>query len=161
MYRGITTFSCTNCGHQFKSHDIEYRATAFSVPQRCPQCGSVRTIPGFWIKVGGMESSTQLYASIWEEIEESERKREERIQRIEAKRKVDEEQQRKKRKKKRKHMSRKQREAYDKKRVKKAAKRSEITTDNESTQQEDIIFLGPTWFPPGTPLRVNEDSRQN
>ena len=161
MYRGITAFSCTNCGHQFKSHDIEYRATAFSVPQRCPQFGSVRTIPGFWIEAGGMESSTQLYASIWEEIEESERKREERIQRIEAKRKADEEQQRKKREKKRKHMSRKQREAYDKKRVKKAAKRSEITTDNEPIHQEEIILLGPTWFPPGTPLRVNEDSRQN
>lgn len=110
---------------------------------------------------GGKESSTQLYASIWEEIEESERKREERIQRIEAKRKADEEQQRKKREKKRKHMSRKQREAYDKKRVKKAAKRSEITTDNEPIHQEEIILLGPTWFPPGTPLRVNEDSRQN
>ena len=95
MYRGITTFSCTNCGHQFKSHDIEYRATAFSVPQRCPQCGSVRTIPGFWIEAGGMESSTQLNASIWEEIEQAERKREERIQHAEARRKANEEQLRK------------------------------------------------------------------
>ena len=157
MYRGLTTFNCTNCGHQFKSHDIEYRATAFSVPQRCPQCGSVRTIPGFWIEAGGIESSTQLYASIWEEIERAEKKREERIQCIEAKRKADEEQQRKKRAKKRKHMSQKQREAYDKKRVKKAAKRSKVTTDNEPTRQEEIILLGPTWFPPGTPLKVDEE----
>ena len=154
MYRGITTFNCTNCGHIFKSHDIEYRATALSVPQRCPKCGSVRTLPDLWIEAGGMESSTQLYSSIWEEIEQAERKREERIQRIEAKRKADEEQQRKKRKKKLKHMSQKQREAYDKKRAKKAAKRSKITTDNEPTHQEDIILLGPTWFPPGTPLKI-------
>ena len=161
MYRGLTTFSCTNCGHQFKSHDIEYRATAFSVPQRCPKCGSVRTIPGFWIEAGGKESSTQLYASIWEEIEEAEKKREEHIQRAKAKRKADEEQQRKKREKKRKNMSQKQREAYDKKRAKKAAKRSKITTINEPTQQEDIILLGPTWFPPGTPLWVDGDNKKN
>lgn len=161
MYRGITTFNCTNCGHQFKSHDIEYRATAFSVPQRCPQCGSVRTIPGFWIEAGGMESSTRLYSSIWEEIEQSVKKREERIQRIEAKRKADEEQQRKKREKKRKHMSQKQREAYDKKRLKKAAKRSKNTKDNKPKHQEEIILLGPTWFPPGTPLKVDEASKLN
>ena len=111
-------------------------------------------MPDFWIEAGGIESSTQLYSSIWEEIEQAKRKREERIQRIEAKRKADEEQQRKKRKKKRKHMSQKQREAYDKKRAKKAAKRSKITTDNEPTHQEDIILLGPTWFPPGTPLKI-------
>ena len=159
MYRGITTFNCTNCGHQFKSHDIEYRATAYSVPQRCPKCGSVRTMPGFWIEVGGKESSTQLYASIWEEIEQAEKKREERIQRIEAKRMAGEERQQKKQAKKRKRMSQKQREAYDKKRAKKAAKRSKITSDNEPTQQEDIILFGPTWFPPGTPLKIDETSK--
>lgn len=155
MYRGLTTFNCTNCGHQFKSHDIEYRATAFSVPQRCPQCGSVRTMPGFWIEVGGKESSTQLYASVWEEIEQAEKMREERIQRIEAKRKADEEQQRKKRAKKRKHMSQKQREAYDKKRVKKAAKRSKTTIDGALPCWDGIIDPGPTWYPPGTPLRID------
>ncbi len=154
MYRGLTTFNCTNCGHQFKSHDIEYRATSYSVPQRCPNCGSVRTMPGFWIEVGGKESSTQLYASIWEEIEQAEKKREERI---EAKRKAEEEQQRKKRAKKRKHMSRKQREAYDKKRAKKAAKRSKIATDRELPYREEIILVGPTWFPPDTPLRIDSD----
>ena len=149
-------FHCTQCGNDFKSHDIEYRATALSVPQRCPKCGSVRTLPGFWIEAGGIESSTQLYVSIWEEIVQAERKREERIQRIETKRKADEEQQHKKREKKRKHMSQKQREAYDKKRAKKAAKRSKIAIDNEPTYQEDIILLGPTWFPPGTPLKIEE-----
>lgn len=161
MYQGITTFSCTACGHQFKSHDIEYRVTAFSVPQRCPKCGSVRTMPGFWIEVDYMKTGINIYESIWEEIEEAEKKREEHRLRSEEKMKANEEKQRKKRAKKRKHMSQKQREAYDKKQAKKAAKRSKITTDNEPTHQEDIILLGPTWFPPGTPLRVDEDSKQN
>lgn len=157
MYRGITTFNCTNCGHQFKSHDIEYRATSYSVPQRCPKCGSVRTMPWSWMDAVGMEYSIKNYTSIWEEIEEAERKRKERIQHAEAKRKADEEQQRKKREKKRKHMSQKQREAYDKKRAKKAAKRSKIATDRESPYREEIILVGPTWFPPDTPLRIDSD----
>ena len=111
-------------------------------------------MPGFWIEAGGIESSTRLYASIWEEIEQSVKKREERIQRIEAKRKADEEQQRKKRAKKRKHMSRKQREAYDKKRLKKAAKRSKPAIDDALPHWDGIIDPGPTWYPPGTPLRI-------
>ena len=159
MYRGLTLFHCTQCGNDFKSHDIEYCATALSVPQRCPKCGSVRTLPDFWIEAGGIESSIQLYTSIWEEIEQAEKKREERIQRAEAKRNADEKQQRKKREKKRKHMSQKQREAYDKKRKKKEAKRnrSNSTLINDLAQEmEEIILLGPTWFPPGTPLRIEE-----
>ena len=157
MYRGITTFTCTACGHQFKSHDIEYRATAFSVPQRCPKCGSVRTMPGVWIEVDHMKTATKVYESIWEEIEQGEKEREERIRRIEAKRMAGEERQRKKQAKKRKRMSQNQREAYDKKRAKKAAKRSKITTDNKSTHQEEIILLGPTWFPAGTPLKIDDE----
>lgn len=157
MYRGITTFGCTACGHQFKSHDIEYRATAFSVPQRCPKCGSVRTMPGFWIDVDYMKTGINIYESIWEEIEQAEKERAERIRRIEAKRMAGEERQRKKQAKKRKRMSQKQREAYDKKRAKKAAKRSKITTGNEPTHQEEIILLGPTWFPPGTPLKIDDE----
>ena len=159
MYRGLTFFHCTRCGNDFKSHDIEYCASALSVPQRCPKCGSVRTLPDFWIEAGGIESSIQLYTSIWEEIEQAEKKREERIQRAEAKRNADEKQQRKKREKKRKHMSQKQREAYEKKRKKKEAKRnkSNSTLINDPTQEmEEIILLGPTWFPPGTPLKIDE-----
>ena len=159
MYRGLTLFHCTQCGNDFKSHDIEYCATALSVPQRCPKCGSIRTMPGFWIVVVGMKSNTEIYTSIWEEIEQAEKKREERIQRAEAKRNADEKQKCKKREKKRKHMSQKQREAYDKKRKKKEAKRnrSNSTLINDPTQQmEEIILLGPTWFPPGTPLKIEE-----
>lgn len=118
-------------------------------------------MPGFWIEVDYMKTGINIYESIWEEIERAEKERDERIRRIEAKRMAGEERQRKKQAKKRKRMSQKQREAYDKKRAKKAAKRSKITTNSEPTHQEDIILLGPTWFPPGTPLRVDEDSMQN
>ena len=102
MYRGLTTFTCTRCGCVFKSHDIEYHMTAFSVPQRCPECGSVRTVP-----FGGGE---EFYKHIWEEIEQAEKAREEKQLRIEAKMKANEEEQRKKQVKKRKHQSRKQKE---------------------------------------------------
>lgn len=156
MYRGITTFNCTICGHIFKSHDIEYCASALSVPQRCPNCGSVRTLPDFWIEAGGIESGTQLYASIWEEIDERLKKQEERRFHREEKMKAKEKTQRKKQAKKRKHMSRKQREAYDKKRTKKAAKRSKATIDATPSFWEGIIDPGPTWYPPGTPLKLEK-----
>ena len=67
MYRGLALFRCTNCGHFFKSYDIEYGATSFSVPQRCPKCRSVRTLPGIL-------SRKKDYEKIWEEIEEAEKK---------------------------------------------------------------------------------------
>ena len=116
MYRGLTTFKCTNCGHTFKSHDIEYRATCLSVPQRCSQCGSVRTMP-----ICGMEN---IYEHLWEEIEQIEKEWEEKRFRAEAKKKAEEEAQRKKQAKKRKHLSRGKKEKLDKQREKKAAKRS-------------------------------------
>ena len=114
-------------------------------------------MPGVWIEVDHMKTATKVYESIWEEIEQAEKEREERIRRIEAKRMAGEERQRKKQAKKRKRMSQKQREAYDKKRAKKAAKRSKTTTDNKPTHQEEIILLGPTWFPPGTSLKIDDE----
>ncbi|MBO6025842.1 MAG: hypothetical protein J6P73_01185 [Bacteroidales bacterium] len=147
MYRGLTTFNCTNCGHTFKSHDIEYRATCLSVPQRCPQCGSVRTMP-----IYGEEN---FYKRLWEEIEQFEKKREEKRFRAEAKRKAEEEAQRKKQAKKRKHLSRSQKEKQDKQREKKATKRSKHQQLVEP-KKEEIITLGATWFPPGTPLKIDE-----
>ena len=148
MYRGLTTFTCTRCGRVFKSHDIEYHMTAFSVPQRCPECGSVRTVP-----FGGGE---EFYKHIWEEIEQAEKAREEKQLRIEAIMKANEEEQRKKQVKKRKHQSRKQKEKMDRKREKKAAKRNKQLKAVES-KKESIIILGPTLFPLGTPLRIDDE----
>lgn len=149
MYRGLTTFNCTNCGHQFKSHDVEFCMTSFSVPQRCPNCGSIRTLPYY--------GSEDFYESVWQSMERVEQQEAERIKRAENKKKTIEREERKRREKKRKHLSRKQREAYDKKRAKKAAKRSKITTGSKPRRREEIILAGPTWFPPGTPLRIDEE----
>ena len=150
MYRGLTIFTCANCGHQFKSHDIEYCASSLSVPQRCPKCGSIRTLP--------FCGSETAYEIIWQAMEHAEKQREERLLHLEEKRKANEKEERKRREKKRKHLSQKQREAYDKKRAKKQSKRSKATSSiNEPKPQKDeIILFGPTWFPPGTPLRIEE-----
>lgn len=148
MYRGLTTFTCTHCGRVFKSHDIEYHMTVFSVPQRCPECGSVRTVP-----FGGRE---EFYKHVWEEIEQAQKEWEEKRSKAEAKRKAIETEQRKKQAKKRRHMSRGQKEKQDKQREKKAAKRSKRQQLVEP-RREEIILLGTTWFPPGTPLRIDEE----
>ena len=147
MYRGLTTFTCTRCGRVFKSHDIEYHMTAFSVPQRCPECGSVRTVP--------FGDGEEFYKHIWEEIEQAEKAREEKQLRAEAKREANEKEQRKKQAKKRKHLSRKQKEKMDGKREKKAAKRDKQSKAVESGK-ESVVILGPTFFPAGTPLKIDD-----
>ena len=45
MYRGMTTFKCSECGAEFSAPDIEYMATMYSTPQPCPKCNSRRTYP--------------------------------------------------------------------------------------------------------------------
>lgn len=71
MVRGKTIFKCTDCGNHFEDLDIEYCATAFSQPMRCPKCGSWRTLPagfrGWW--------NQSVYRSIWENMKESEEQR--------------------------------------------------------------------------------------
>ena len=89
-------------------------------------------------------------------MERAEQLETERIKRLEDKKKAIDLEERKRREKKRKHLSRKQREAYDKKRAKKEAKRSKIITGSKPKRREEIILAGPTWFPPGTPLRIEE-----
>ncbi|MBQ3710381.1 MAG: hypothetical protein II887_06735 [Bacteroidales bacterium] len=148
MYRGLTTFECTNCGHTFKSHNIEYKMTVLSVPQRCPQCGSIRTMP-----INEVEST---YKPLWEEMEKTEKAKEEKRLRAEAKREAEEESQKKKQAKKRKHMSRGQKEKLAKQREKKAAKRNKRQQLAEP-KKEEIVTLGATWFPPGTPLKMDEE----
>ena len=142
MYRGLTTFECTNCGHTFKSHNIEYKMTWLCVPQRCPQCG-----------INGTEST---YKPLWEEMEKIEKEKEEKRLRAKAKREAEEESQKKKQAKKRKHMSRGQKEKLAKQREKKAAKRNKRQQFTEPKKEETII-LGATWFPPGTPLKIDEE----
>ena len=70
--------------------------------------------------------------------------------------KAEEEAQRKKQAKKRKHLSRGQKEKLDKQREKKAAKRNKQLKAVES-KKESIIILGPTFFPLGTPLKIDDE----
>lgn len=65
MYRGTTLFVCTECGHKFKAADIEYLCTALSVPQKCPQCQSIRTRP---VSILG-KMQNKKYEPIWEQME--------------------------------------------------------------------------------------------
>lgn len=73
MFRGITIFKCTKCGKRFIAPDIEYMATAYSVPQPCPRCGSIRTRPA------GLFPFTLInnlnYKCIWERMEKDMKKR--------------------------------------------------------------------------------------
>lgn len=65
MYRGKITFRCTECGEKFKAPDIEYHATALSMPQPCPKCNSIRTIPFTLFSF----MSKSMYKDIWEQME--------------------------------------------------------------------------------------------
>ena len=63
MIRGYRKFRCTNCKHHFKGMDIEYACTVYSTPLRCPQCGSIKTMPA------GIIFGRSAYEKIWEEME--------------------------------------------------------------------------------------------
>ena len=65
MFRGITLFKCTQCGKRFIGLDIELAATVYSMPLKCPKCGSIRTRPSRLF--GGGSSS--IYEKIWEDME--------------------------------------------------------------------------------------------
>lgn len=64
MIHGTTLFKCTECGKHFMALDIEWNATALSVPQKRPKCGSMRTRSSHL--VGGSDSA---YKDIWNKIE--------------------------------------------------------------------------------------------
>ena len=64
MLRGIKTFVCDNCGHEFKGMDIEWNATVLSQPLKCPNCGSMHTRPA-----SVLGSNKPFYRKIWELID--------------------------------------------------------------------------------------------
>lgn len=64
MLRGTITFKCTECENIFQGPDIEWCATAFTTPRKCPQCGSFHTMPQ------GAFLQKSIYRKIWESIEE-------------------------------------------------------------------------------------------
>lgn len=66
MFRGFCKFRCSKCGKRFIAPDIEYCATALSMPQKCPRCGSLRTRPASFMLFGDGDA---CYKSIWDQIE--------------------------------------------------------------------------------------------
>lgn len=66
MIRGRIKFKCDKCGHTFEDFDIEWRATAYSQPMKCPNCGSYHTMPNTLF--GFIDNGA--YRKIWEEMEE-------------------------------------------------------------------------------------------
>lgn len=68
MQRGTILFKCTECGNHFKAPDIEWMATTMSVPQRCPECHSIKTRPSRLVSI---LSTDAMYEKIWKEMEEN------------------------------------------------------------------------------------------
>lgn len=68
MVRGIIPFRCRECGGRFIALDIEWNASALSVPQKCPKCESMRTRPwSLW--PSSIADST--YKKIWKHYDEN------------------------------------------------------------------------------------------
>ena len=68
MLRGFTTFKCDKCGNKFKAADIEFLATAFSQPMKCPKCGSFHTKPIKLFPYNLMDRF--VYKKIWKMMDE-------------------------------------------------------------------------------------------
>lgn len=66
MFRGFCQFKCTQCGNKFEAPDVEYMATIYTAPQKCPKCSSMRTRPaGLFGKL-----HERVYRTIWEKYED-------------------------------------------------------------------------------------------
>lgn len=66
MLRGTSIFTCDQCGNVFMALDIEYNCMVYSVPQKCPKCGSYHTMPG-----RGNNINRFIYESIWKQQDEA------------------------------------------------------------------------------------------
>ena len=71
MIRGRIKFKCDKCGHTFEDFDIEWRATAYSQPMKCPNCGSYHTMPKsiLWFL------HRIVYKKIWNDMDEQQESR--------------------------------------------------------------------------------------
>ena len=74
MIRGHITFTCDNCNNTFRTLDIEYNATIYSLPMPCPKCNSQHTyIPS--LSIFGFYpfgNDRDIYKEIWEEMDKEE-----------------------------------------------------------------------------------------
>lgn len=69
MLRGMTLFKCTQCGERFQAPDVEYMATALSMPQPCPKCGSLQTRPAGLLG----RLSEGAYRKVWARMEKGQK----------------------------------------------------------------------------------------
>ncbi len=69
MLRGMTLFKCTQCGEKFKAPDVEYMASALSIPQACPRCSSLRTRPAGLLG----RLSEGAYRKVWARMEKEQK----------------------------------------------------------------------------------------
>ena len=67
MYRGMITFTCSQCGAEFTAPDFEWMATTYSTPQPCTQCGSRRTYPSMCWPFSWL--CKRDYEKIWKTME--------------------------------------------------------------------------------------------
>lgn len=67
MIRGTKRFLCDKCGNIFSDLDIEYMATALSVPRKCPRCGSFHTMPLGLLSI----LNKPLYRRIWNNMDKN------------------------------------------------------------------------------------------
>lgn len=67
MLRGITKFTCDDCGNKFMGMDMEWNATAASCPVRCPKCGSMHTYPS-GLDLLGLRKA--FYREIWKSMDD-------------------------------------------------------------------------------------------
>jgi len=63
MLRGITKFTCDDCGNKFMALDMEWNATVFTAPARCPKCGSMHTYPSDCL--AGKSLFIERYGKAW------------------------------------------------------------------------------------------------
>ena len=69
-------FRCDDCNNTFRALDIEYGATAMSVPMPCPICNSRHTYPHSWHILGfyPLGNKREVYKRIWERMDKEESK---------------------------------------------------------------------------------------
>ncbi|MCH4148050.1 MAG: hypothetical protein LKF33_06445 [Prevotella sp.] len=64
MLRGKIKFQCAECNQTFSALDMEFMATAYSAPVKCPKCGSWHTCPA-----GASASEMGAYREIWKKMD--------------------------------------------------------------------------------------------
>lgn len=69
MIRGTTRFKCNECGNKFTGIDMEWCATVYTVPVRCPQCGSMHTYPVRITSLFGLFGPDPIYRAIWKGLD--------------------------------------------------------------------------------------------